>query len=407
MGATSRTERRLLILLAFVSFVVMATEVVPVGIAAVFTKAQGVGEGETGLLVITYALGVAAGGPLLTLSVVGVDQRRLLSILIGAFAISQAMTAAAPTVALILAARCLSGLIAGATFAAVTVVAYRLAELGSRGKALGTVALGISLATVIAAPAANLLANGLGWRAPFWTLALMAAFALVPVRGLVGAGRLSDIARARQLRSLVRPGVRSALATTVLVDPAVFCAYTYLVPLVVARGAGGDVAFVLIAFGVGAASGTALGGRAFDRNPRWGLVFASATTGVSLLALALSGAILPIVVACFLFGLGAFAAIPILQGGVLHHAPEAPLIAAAVNVSAFNLANAIGAGAGALGIAAFGSSGPAFIGGFETLSVAAVLCVLATRGARLTGSLTYSRRDGRGQSLQRHADTPD
>jgi DHA1 family inner membrane transport protein len=381
MGAATQQERRLLILLAFVSFVVMATEVVPVGVAAVFAKQQGVGDSGTGLLVITYALGVAAGGPLLTMTLVEVDQRRLLTALIGAFAVSQALTAAAPTMPLILTARVLSGLIAGATFAAVTVVAYRLAARGSRGRALGTVALGISLATVVAAPAANLLANGVDWRAPFWMLALMAAFALLPVRRLVGPGRLSDIARARQLRSLLRPGVRSALSRTVLVDPALFCAYTYLVPLVIARGAGGDVAFVLIAFGVGAASGTALGGRAFDRSPRWGLIAASATTGASLLALALAGTALPMVVGCFFFGLGAFAAIPILQGGVLHHAPEAPLIAAAVNVSAFNLANAIGAGAGAIGIAAFGPAGPAYIGGFETLGVAAALCVIATRTA--------------------------
>jgi MFS transporter, DHA1 family, inner membrane transport protein len=379
MGAATRRERRLLILLAFVSFVFMATEVVPVGIAAVFSEQQGVGDGGTGLLVITYALGVAAGGPLLTLTLVKVDQRRLLTALIGAFAVSQAMTAAAPTTPLILAARSISGLIAGATFAAVTVIAYRVAARGSRGKALGTVALGISLATVIAAPAANLLANGLGWRAPFWILALMAAFTLVPLRRLVEAGRLSDIARARQLRSLLRPGVRSALLTTVLVDPALFCAYTYLVPLVVARRAGDDVAFVLIAFGLGAASGTALGGRAFDRNPRSGLIVASATTGASLLALALAGATLPMTLGCFFFGLGAFAAVPILQGDVLHHAPEAPLIASAVNVSAFNLANAIGAGAGALGIAAVGPAGPAYIGGLETLAAAAALSLMATR----------------------------
>jgi len=381
MGAVTQRERNVLILLAFVSFVVMATEVVPVGIAAVFAEHQGAGDGGTGLLVITYALGVAAGGPLLTLTLVGADQRQLLTALIGAFAISQALTAAAPTMPLILAARVLSGLIAGATFAAVTVVAYRLAARGRRGKALGTVALGISLATVLAAPAANLLANGLGWRAPFWVLSLMAAFALLPVRRLVGAGRLSDIARARQLRSLLGPGVRGALATTVLVDPALFCAYTYLVPLVIARGAGDEVAFVLVAFGVGAASGTALGGRAFDRSPRWGLIAASATTGVALLTLALTAATTAMVLACFFFGLGAFAAIPILQGGVLHHAPQAPLIAAAVNVSAFNLANAIGAGAGAIGISAFGPAGPAYIGGAETLAVAAVLSVMTVRAA--------------------------
>jgi DHA1 family inner membrane transport protein len=65
----------------------------------------------------------------------------------------------------------------------------------------------------------------------------------------------------------------------------------------------------------------------------------------------------------------------------LHHAPKAPLIAAAVNVSAFNLANAIGAGAGALGIAAIGRAGPAYVGGFETAGVAVVLSVMAMRTA--------------------------
>lgn len=42
-------------------------------------------------------------------------------------------------------------------------------------------------------------------------------------------------------------------------------------------------------------------------------------------------------------------------------------------------ANAIGAGAGAVGIAAFGPAGPAYIGGFETLGVAAALSVMAAR----------------------------
>jgi DHA1 family inner membrane transport protein len=385
VGVASGRDGRLLALLAFVSFVVMATEVVPVGVAAVFTEQQGVGDGATGLLVITYALGVAVGGPLLTLTVAEVDQRLLLTVLVGAFAVSQAITAAAPTLPLILAARSVSGLIAGATFAAVTVVGYRLAARGSRGKALGTIALGISLATVAAAPAANLVANALGWRAAFWALALMAALALLPVRRLVGPGRLSDAARAGQLRSLLRPKVRNALATTVLVDPAIFCAYTYLVPLLVARGAGDYVAVVLVAFGVGAAAGTAVGGRAFDWNPRRGLIAATATTGVSLLALALVDATALIVPACFLFGIGSFAAIPILQGKVLHEAPEAPLIAAAVNVSAFNLANAIGAGAGAAGIAAFGPAGPAYVAGVETLIVAAALSLIAIRSGQEAG----------------------
>jgi predicted MFS family arabinose efflux permease len=57
------------------------------------------------------------------------------------------------------------------------------------------------------------------------------------------------------------------------------------------------------------------------------------------------------------------------------------MIAAAVNVSAFNLANAIGAGAGALCMAAIGRAGPAYIGGFETAGVAVVLSVMAARAA--------------------------
>ncbi len=374
------SSRLLLWFLALTSFTVMATEVAAVGIERALARDLHVADGAAGSLVIAYSLGVAVGGPLLTLTLVRLDRRRLLSSLMAVFALSQVATALAPGLLTILLARAVSGLVAGACFATVTVTAYDVATPGRKGRALATVTLGITLATVAGAPLASIISSAAGWRAVFWLIAALAAAMAAGLSRLIPpSADASGVSGRRQLELTWRPSVRRALLTTVLVDPALFCAYTYLTPLLADRTGlnGAEIAGTLVAFGVGAAAGTHLGGRSWDRGSNRSLIAASIGIGLALLLLGATASLPELAVpACVLFGFSAFAAIPILQAAVVTQAAEAPLMAAAVNISAFNLANAIGAAAGALAIAGLGIAGPALVAGAEALLVAAGLALL-------------------------------
>jgi DHA1 family inner membrane transport protein len=55
---------------------------------------------------------------------------------------------------------------------------------------------------------------------------------------------------------------------------------------------------------------------------------------------------LPAAVAILLWGIASFAIVPPLQMRVMETAPDAPNLASAMNIGAFNLGNAIGAALG-------------------------------------------------------------
>ena len=95
--------------------------------------------------------------------------------------------------------------------------------------------------------------------------------------------------------------------------------------------------------------GNIWGGKVADRDLRFALYV---TLGGLALCLILYGVfstmIWPIIALTFLFGFVGFATVPPLQMDVLGRAAEAPTLASAMNIAAFNLGNAVGAGAGGL-----------------------------------------------------------
>src|SRR5581483_7829479 len=92
------------------------------------------------------------------------------------------------------------------------------------------------------------------------------------------------------------------------------------------------------------------------------------------------------VVTLFLLGTFGFALVPGLQMRVLRYASAAPILASGVNISAFNLGNALGAYLGGLAIdLGFGYTSPSAVGAGLAL-LALLVTVSADRRARSTGN---------------------
>ncbi|RBM06243.1 MFS transporter [Streptomyces sp. PT12] len=327
-------------------FGVGTSEYVVAGILPGIADDLGVGISAAGLLVTAYAMGVVIGGPIVTLTTGRVPRKTLLLLLMGVFILGNVVAALAPTYWVAVVARVFAALI-HSTFVAVGItLAVAMVPEGKAGSAVARVSLGLNLATVLGVPLGTFIGERHGWRATFWAVAAITAGATLLVAAVVRpAATAPDGGGVAELRVLGVRRVRMAILMTVLGSAGFGTVFTYISPLLtdVTGFSENAVAVLLIVFGVGSVVGTILGGRLADRSlmPSLCLLLAALT-----LILVLFGAIAPVrwvtAVAVFVFGAASFSIIPGLQARILSAAAGAPTLALAVNISAFQLANAGG-----------------------------------------------------------------
>jgi MFS transporter, DHA1 family, inner membrane transport protein len=193
------------------------------------------------------------------------------------------------------------------------------------------------------------------------------------------------------LTALRRPQVLLAVLTGVIGFGGMFALYSYIAPLVtdVTGLARGTVPWVLLAYGIGGVAGTTLGGRLADWALFRSIVGTLVATGVLLAAVALTAAWpVALFAGVFLVSLTGSAFVICLQMRLMETAGEAQMLGAALNHSALNLANALGAWMGGLVIAAgLGFRAPGAVG--VALAAAGLLPLAASallRRAERAGS---------------------
>jgi DHA1 family inner membrane transport protein len=333
-------------------FAVGTAEYVISGILPQLSRGLGVSSVTAGQLVTVYAVTIVVAGPLLTAASSRWRRRPLMLGLLTLFLCGTVLSAAAPSFGFLVGARIVSALSHATFFAVCTVAAVQLVPPERAGSAIAIVASGLTLATVLGVPLGTLVGQSYGWRVTFWAVAGFAALGILALAVLVPNGQVAPgTSRRAELAALRRPGVQLALCMTVFGYAGVFTAYTYIVPLLeeVTHFRPGAVTILLLAFGVGALAGNFLAGQLADRHLMASLVGILAALMVVLLALGLAiGDQIATAILLFLLGFTAFATVPGLQTRIIGQAGGAPTLAAATNIAAFQLANALGAGLGGL-----------------------------------------------------------
>jgi DHA1 family inner membrane transport protein len=185
-----------------------------------------------------------------------------------------------------------------------------------------------------------------------------------------------------QIAVFRRGRVWLALACTAFGFGGVFAAFTYVTPMLtgVAGFSTGAVAWLLVVFGLGLCAGNVIGGRSADRSlmPSTYAVLGSLVVVLVIFAAILHWQIAAAVV-LFVFGLVGFATVPLLQTRVLQQASDAPALASAANISAFNVGNAAGAAISGWALSAgWNTVSPNLIGAGFT-AVALVLALVSGR----------------------------
>jgi predicted MFS family arabinose efflux permease len=211
------------------AFVMVTSELLPVGLLTDIAKGLGVTNGIAGLTMMMPAAIATFAAPVALIAAGRLDRRIVLCCLMGLIICSNIVAALAPSFAVILLARLLLGICVGGFWTYATATGQRLVPKGQASKAIAIVLTGISLGTVCGVPAGALIAEYFGWRAAFVATAAMT--------GLVLLAQLAFLPRmpgneAIKLAHLIAPlrqvMARVGLIVSVLIFIGQFASYTYL-----------------------------------------------------------------------------------------------------------------------------------------------------------------------------------
>ncbi len=316
---------------------------------------------RAGLLISGFAVGMLVGAPVMALLTLRLPRK---ATLLGAgvvFAIMHVIGAVAGDFALLMATRVIAAVACSTFWAVASVTILAIAPAGATARGLGVLVGGLTLSNILGVPLGTWVGERYGWQGAFVAVtgatlvAIAAAAVWVPETAERRAGpSLGDVAR-REFAVLRNPRLWVALSTNVAFEAGLFGTFSYLAPLLTdVSGLSPDaVPTVLLLFGIGSFVGIVIGGRFADRNLLLNVALSLVATIVSLLVLRVVAPLGPVVaVAVFAFGAASFSIASALNARAFLHAGDAPTMASAFNVTAFNTGNAIGPWLGGLVIAA-------------------------------------------------------
>ncbi len=375
--------------LAMGGFAIGTTEFAAMSLEPDLARGLGIDAPTVGHVISAYALGVVVGAPTIAVLSARMSRRTLLIGLMALFAIGNTLSALAPSYGWMLAFRFLAGLPHGAYFGIASLVAASLVPADRRTQAVGRVMLGLTVATIVGVPFATLLGQIASWR---WVFALVGVLALTTATLVALLAPIDapdrNASPLRELGALKRKQVWLTLATGAIGFGGMFAVYTYLASTLmdVTGVSPRMVPVVLAVFGVGMTIGNLVVPRFADKAlmPTAGALLLWSAGALALYPLA-AGNVTTMTLDVFAIGLGG-ALGTVLQTRLMDVAGDAQALAAAMNHSAFNTANAIGPWLGGLAIA----------GGFGWTSTGIVGCGLALGGLAIWAVSLAVQRGGFG-----------
>jgi len=365
--------------LAVGGFAIGTTEFATMSLLPYFARDLHIDAPTAGHVISAYALGVVVGAPLITVLAAKVARRTLLIGLMAVFALANGLSALAPTYHWLLLFRFLSGLPHGAYFGIAALVAASLVPNDTRTAAMGRVMLGLTVATIVGVPLANVLGQVVGWRWGFALVAALAVLTAVLVTLYAPHDKPSGEASAlRELGALGNAQVWLTLGIGAIGFGGMFCVYTYLTSTLMHVTGAGPAAtpIVLMIFGVGMTAGNLIVPRFADRAlmPSAGIMLLWSAITLALYPFAAHSVVL-IALDMLAIGFGVALA-TVLQTRLMDVAGDAQALAAALNHSAFNVANALGPWLGGMAIAAgYGWTSTGWVGSGLALAGLAVWAV--------------------------------
>jgi len=363
-----------LIALSLSTFAYVTTETLPIGLLLMISADLRSTPAAVGLLVTSYGLVVVVGSLPLTHLTRRVPRRLLLTVLLAVFVVATLASAVAPDYATLLAARVVTALSQALFWSIVVPTAAGLFSPAVRGRVVGIVFAGGSLAALLGVPAGTWLGQQAGWRVSFFVLSGIVLLAMLGTARLLPGGAPPQGAAARG----ETPDARRywlLMAMTVLAITGVFAAFTYIAPFLtdVAGFTAAAIGPVLLLRGIAGIVGVVAGGSLVDRNPWVAMIVPLGLQTAALFGLYLFGGTPAVVITLVaVSGLTFSAVTTALSSRVLQVAPGSVDLAASGASTAVNVGITVGALLGSVVLSGLGVRSTVLVGAVLSLGAVAI-----------------------------------
>ena len=343
-----RTQYWRVVIMACAAFIFNTTEFVPVALLTDIGQSFDMQSSDVGLMMTVYAWTVMIMSLPAMLATGDMERKGLLLKLFVIFIIGHIISVIAWNYWILLIARmCIA--VAHSLFWAITAsLVMRVAPKNKKTQAIGMLAIGTSLATILGLPLGRLVGQLVGWRITFAIIAALALVVMVFIMRLLpnlpskNAGSLSSLPILAK-----RPLLIGLYATTVIIVSAHFTAYTYIEPFMVQIGELDPnlATMILLVFGVSGITASVIFNRLYRFGPTQFISGAMILLAISLTFMLVSASYTATMFTlAFIWGIGISCIGLALQMRVLQLAPDATDVASAIYSGIFNA----GIGAGAL-----------------------------------------------------------
>jgi MFS transporter, DHA1 family, inner membrane transport protein len=361
--STTALPRWTLAALTAAAFASVTIELSPTGLLPAIAADLSVSTSAAGSLVATWAVALSVTSLALVRATRRLPRQRVVAVALLVCGAATLATAAAPTLAVAIAARVVGAAAHGLVWALLVPHVAALVPAEQLGRGVAIVLAGPTAAGVLGVPAAAALGGLLGWR---WTLVVLALLTLPPALLLL-PGRAGGAAEPGAGGGVgwwrdpsAGPVLRTAVGTAALLAGH-FAAATYVAVLVTDQAAlpVSAVPAVLLVLGLAGIPGLAVAGPLSDRRPTTALPLTAVAFAAGLAALLLLGAH-PVVAFSVVAVWGVLIGLlpPVFQTRITRlAAPAVRDAAGAVAVTALNVGIAAGAALGGLVLARSGPTG--------------------------------------------------
>ncbi len=334
------------------------TEFVIMGLLTNVAQDLNISIASAGQLITGYALGVAIGGPIMTVFTLRMPRKQLLCALLVIFIAGNALAALAPSYSVLMVARVLTSLAHGTFFGVSSVIAAGLVSPEKRASAIALMYMGLTVANIIGVPLGTYIGQQYGWHSTFGIVSVLGFLVVAGILLFVPkVPHNRKVSIGKELRIFGNKQVLLAFFVTVFGFGGVFTAFTYIDPLLqeITGFSEQYVTGILILFGIGMTVGNLVGGKLADWRLMPALIACLGFLAVMLFIFffAVDNKVMS-VITIFIWGIASFLIVPGLQMRIMDMAKDAPTMASTANQSAFNLGNAGGAIIGGLAVNGIG-----------------------------------------------------
>lgn len=335
------------VVLALLTFAVVTTEMLPIGLLNPIASTLDSSTGTAGLLISIPAIIAALFAPIVVLLFANINRRTLILSLVSLLIIANLMAALSSTMAWLLISRIIVGFCIGGIWAIAGGLALRLAQPAAVGLATSIIFAGISAASVFGVPIGVFIDNILGWRALFLMMAVF-SFILLVLSFLTIPSLPSQTSNSiRQfLEAIQNKNILIGLFITLFLVSGHFMAFTFIRPVLQEIHALSDhqIGLALFAYGVLGMCGNFVLGMAAAKNLKYtlwviiiGLIFSTV-----ILTLTANHQLITSTISLLVWGFSYGGISVALMTWMMVNAPKHIEIASALYISVFNLAIGLG-----------------------------------------------------------------